>query len=477
MKNSTSRSSERGIALVVVLLMMAILSGLATGFALTGQIEGQMSQNEVYHAGARAAAEAGLNRAIARLVAFHDDVDLLAGDDLAVDNEDFDADVNDDNGSLSEWFGAGPYALDAEGRYTYEVQLLDDDHPLIHTSALSEAQLSGMFETAGTPFSDENNKIVLRAIGYGPSGTVVRLARMLEIESSGGAPTTQTRLSNPAILVNGDFEMNGNVTVTGLSGNVHANGNLRKTGTSGRISGAADATGTFEAEGNFVATGGQGGGREAITVPAFSASNYENLANYKLTSGGAVQTKVGGVWTNCGGTNPCPSTGWTWSPGSGTTPGTWSSSKEPLEATYYIDANVDIGPTQGSDHRAVSVIATGSINVHGNAKMVPHTNAELKQFVTDGDLKMDNGSDFASESSSVEGYILVRGQFDGGGNIEFRGRVVVRNETNSSTLVTSNRIHGSVTFTYDGTLPQISTTVVVTGTPTRTYNVVGWLEQ
>jgi type II secretory pathway component PulK len=57
-------SSERGIALIVVLLLMAVLSGLATGFAMTGQVEVQMGTNEVYYAGARAAAEAGLNRAI-----------------------------------------------------------------------------------------------------------------------------------------------------------------------------------------------------------------------------------------------------------------------------------------------------------------------------------------------------------------------------------------------------------------------------
>ena len=30
--------SERGIALVVVLLLMAVLSGLATGFAMNGKV-------------------------------------------------------------------------------------------------------------------------------------------------------------------------------------------------------------------------------------------------------------------------------------------------------------------------------------------------------------------------------------------------------------------------------------------------------
>ena len=38
--------SERGIALVVVLLLMAVLSGLATGFAMNGQVESAMAVNE-----------------------------------------------------------------------------------------------------------------------------------------------------------------------------------------------------------------------------------------------------------------------------------------------------------------------------------------------------------------------------------------------------------------------------------------------
>ena len=41
-------TSERGIALVVVLLLMAVLSGLATGFAMNGNVEATMARNEVY---------------------------------------------------------------------------------------------------------------------------------------------------------------------------------------------------------------------------------------------------------------------------------------------------------------------------------------------------------------------------------------------------------------------------------------------
>src|SRR5687767_15663841 len=76
--------SEKGIALVVVLLLMAVLSGLATGFAMNGKTEVAMAVNEVYYAGARAAAEAGMNRAIATLRVDNTE-NLLAGPDRVLD--------------------------------------------------------------------------------------------------------------------------------------------------------------------------------------------------------------------------------------------------------------------------------------------------------------------------------------------------------------------------------------------------------
>src|SRR5215213_4298333 len=84
-------SGEHGIALNVVLLLMAVLSGLATGFAMTGQIEVQMGTNEVYYAGARAAAEAGLNRAIVEVIN-DSTTNLLAGQDGLVSEKPRDAD-------------------------------------------------------------------------------------------------------------------------------------------------------------------------------------------------------------------------------------------------------------------------------------------------------------------------------------------------------------------------------------------------
>ncbi|MEO7157128.1 MAG: hypothetical protein ABI039_06180 [Vicinamibacterales bacterium] len=467
MNSCKHRASERGIALIVVLLLMAVLSGLATGFAMTGQTEVQMATNEVYFAGARAAAEAGLNRAIVKIVS-DTTTNWIAGVDGAVDPN-AGAAVNADNGSLAFKFGGanGPFFVDSANRYSYQVQILDDDDPLLYDSDIS-GRLADMGEN-GLTYSNINKFVVLRSTGRGPKGTVVQLARIIESNVSTAPPSTNPS-TNPAILVNGDFEMNGTITVTGTAGSVHANGNLSKTGTSGTVSGSATATGTFSEVGNFVATGGQGGGRSTLTMPAVHASDYLGIADYKLTAAGTVQTLSGGVWSDCT-TSACKSTDWTFSSG------TWSSGKNPASATYYVEGDVSIGATQGSGNKAVSVIATGSIAVQsGSAKLTPE-NEQRIQFVADGDVQIVNGSDLDAPYN-VDGEIRVRGQFEAGGNMEFQGRVLVEDVQGVGNLVANgaNRIHGSVRFTYNGTLGEL-TAVPVVGAPTYTNNVIGWLEQ
>lgn len=471
-------ASERGIALIVVLLLMAVLSGLATGFALTGQTEVAMATNEVYFAGARAAAEAGLNRSLVEIFA-DTSTNWLAGADGLVDAATPSATVNTDNGSLFFLLGAGPYYVDSANRYSYEVQILDDDNDLLYETPLTTTQLAAMGEADNSDYVNQNQRVVLRAIGYGPNGTTVRIARIIEsLATTSTSTTTVSSLANPAILVNGDFEMNGNITVMGTSGNVHANGNLSKTGESGTITGSATASGTYS--GAVVATGATGGGRPTINVPAINASDYMHIATYKLTvvgGVGVVQTQSGGVWSTCT-TSACKGTGWTYSGG------TWSSGKSPTAATYYVEGNVDIGNTSGSDNRQVSVIATGDINVQGgSAELTPGLGndgtAHGIQFVADGDVEIVNGSDL-DDPTSVEGKIFVRGQFEAGGNMEFQGRVMVQDVQGVGNLVADggNRIHGSVRFTYNGTLGATFTEVqTVTGATTYVNNVSGWMEQ
>src|SRR5688500_4282758 len=116
--------SENGVALIIVLLLLAVMAGLTTGLTLNGQTEIAMAHNETYYAGARAAAEAGMNRAVEQIIA-STDIDLLAIPTVP--------DI-----------GNGPFDLTDE--YSYRYEILDDDDPSLYPVALTGDQLAAMGE-------------------------------------------------------------------------------------------------------------------------------------------------------------------------------------------------------------------------------------------------------------------------------------------------------------------------------------------
>jgi len=468
-------SSERGIALIVVLLLMAVLSGLATGFALTGQVESQMGQNEVYFAGARAAAEAGMNRAIVKVVA-DTTHDLLAGPDFTLDPLNPTASVNADNGSLSFLLGgSGPFPVDANGQYTYTVQVLDDDDTSLYQTALTSAQLTQMNEN-GNQNANSNDRLILKVTGFGPKGTTVTIKRILETVDHTATATTTTSLANPAILVNGDLDISGSIAVMGTSGSVHANGNLTISGNAATVTQNATATGTFTANQNWHSGGAQGGGRSTVQVPDVHASDYIQYADYKLTSTGAIQTRQGGVWTNCS-SGPCNSTGWSWNASTG-----WSIAGNTAgSGTYYVEGNATVsgspnggGNGNNATNLALSIIATGDIRITGTPKFTPENSAKI-EFVTDKDLVRAGNSDL-DDPTSVEGQIMVREQVSIHGNPEFQGRILVENATDTGGI-SSSEIPGNPTITYNGTLGAIATTTTTPGSITYVNNVHGWIEE
>ena len=58
---NTSVRSEKGIALVIVLLLLAVMMGLTTGMTLNGQTDIAMASNELNYAGARGDGSTALN--------------------------------------------------------------------------------------------------------------------------------------------------------------------------------------------------------------------------------------------------------------------------------------------------------------------------------------------------------------------------------------------------------------------------------
>src|SRR6185436_13913143 len=203
--------SEKGIALIIVLLLLAVMAGLTTGLSLSSQTEIAMAHNETYYAGARAAAEAGLNRAT-ELIQNTTNPDYVLLNLLVTKSV--------------PGIGNGPFVLTNE--YSYSFEILDDDDPALYNGVALTGpkttvgtQLNAMNEN-GDPNDDDNMRMILRATATGPHGTSVTIARVLEQVAFPDLPETTT--INPAILVNGNLDLNGNsLVVNGTQGNVHAN--------------------------------------------------------------------------------------------------------------------------------------------------------------------------------------------------------------------------------------------------------------
>jgi Tfp pilus assembly protein PilX len=477
-ESSNSVRSEKGMALITVLLLLAVVSALTTALAMSGQTEVAMASNEVYYAGARAAAEAGLNRAAEHL----NDVatlNLLAG-------ADGNPNATADNGIVPT-IGNGPFTL--TNQYTYTLQIVDDDNPALYVNTLTAAQLVQMNEQSpANPNVSQNNMLILRATGLGPRNTRVIVQRVINVTTIPNITNTPVQTqSNPAILVNGDLSISGSMVVGGSQGNVHANGNVTGSGGSYDVTGNLTATGSFY--GDVHADGLAAPNMPAVAVPEIKAADYKNLADFILPAGGGtpIDNLAPGGPATCGtgSARACPS-GWTHSGG------VWSASgKMPTSATYYVEGAVSVDGTGTSAMTSLSIIAEGNITLTGNGKYRPANTSGI-QFVTNGDFQL-GGTVNADDTINMDGQILVREQMDIYGNSAFQGRVIVENRDSASNVynaatnvhgrrgadaITANTLRGNMTVTYNGGLGEITTTNVipVAGAPTYTNNVSGWIE-
>jgi hypothetical protein len=467
--------SEKGVALIIVLLLLAVMAGLTTGLTLNGQTEIAMAHNETYYAAARAAAEAGMNRATEQIIG-DTTTDLIANP--TVPN-----------------IGNGPFALNDD--YSYRFELLDDDDPALYggvalTGPGAGTQLGAMNEN-GDPNLDQNSRMIVRSIATGPRGTTVTVARILMRDTIAGFPGMYL---NPAILVNGNLGLDGNsLVVNGKEGNIHANGDISGGDTSVMGTGiTGNVTATGEISDNIDPGGLKAGGMPVMPVPEIKAEDYLGMATHKLTSGGAmlVRTAPGipGTWAACTGSGAlkCP-TEWTYS----STTNTWSAdgampTSGVTKSTYYVEGNAEVhGTGKSTGFTEISIIAEGSLKITGNGKFKPGNDSKI-QFVTNGDFELGGTAD-ADDPLDMDGQIMVREQMHIYGNSKFQGRVMVEDRDGAanacsvsavagcrrgSSKLSDNNLSGNMTVTYNGQLGGID----VPEAPTTYTNVIsGWMEQ
>lgn len=433
------------MALLGVLLILFLVTGLIAGLTVSGQTEIKIASNYEAQAKAQMAAEAGLNHAVAVTIAYLNNYqangfatpkDAMTRLYRGPDNNTGTTATDADNGSLVNLgIPTEPATTALTTDTTYRARVFDEDDPN-RGLTLSAADRTRIGETTANAYSETNSKLVVRAIGNGPGNTTVMLEAILGVTV--GA----------AILVNGNLDISGNPDILGSAGGVHANGNLSISGNP-TVSQNCTASGTYSASGNPTCGGTTGGGQPAVPVPSVQASAHLAEADYILNTNDTITNQAGTVL--CSG-NACDAAyGWKLSGGK------WDSGGNNMaNGTFYVRGSAKISGNAGSaaTPKQVTIISEGTIEISGNPWFVPDTNPNAGNtllFLADGDLVL-NGN-FNQGATSPEVQILVREQLKISGGPSIRGQIIVENAASVFNDVTGNStISGNFTNTYNGSV-------------------------
>jgi hypothetical protein len=461
-----SIKSEDGFALVFVLLALLIVSGVGAAMVTSGKTEVIVSVNHERAAQARAAADAGLTHGISLTIEYlrnwqaNGFVDVKAAMTALLRGPDGNAGTVADNGSLAAMPGI-PLAngipmpparivLSAAAGTSYEVFVMDEDDA---ARGLSGADHARILED-GTPTTDANEKLIVRATGYAGGGTVTTLE------------ATISRFMLPAIVTNDNLTISGNPTITGSNGSVHSNANLAISG-SPEIAENATATGTYTTGGNPDIGGQSGGGRTMLPIPPVIVAALRPQADFILESDGHITNQDGTPACDAsapGAGDACEAAfGWVYG-GMAGGKAQWRivrNDADPPDATFYVEGDARITGSPGSEVNPViiSIIAEGDIEISGNPDMRPWE-PEL-MLVTNGDLLITGALE---QPITFEGQILVHEQLHIAGHPSLSGQIIVENAPSVSNLVLFNEISGNPTITYNGLVG------------TNTFHVSGWRE-
>jgi len=346
--------NERGVALVVVLIMLAVMTMIGLGITGVGMIANTVTVNARETSNALAIADAGMAHA-RRILMWQEwptpNVFLQNAGGVACDGDEL---SQAPAVTLPTGFPAGagdfiPAAGRAFGGGSYRVLVCDD-------TVTDVDPVSGNLDL--DPNVDVNRRILVRAIGLGANGATATVEQVF-------GP-----IDLPAVIVNGNVRATGNPRFTGAAGAIHGNGNLE-------VAGNACAQAYFSAVGTLPVTGNSAGGGAACTtaaldtrpdsaplnVPVIAPDTYKAQADYWLESDGTCTVVATGLQVACAGL------GWSYNAGSSM----WSGGSSIVQGTYWVNGNVNISGSPGSAlvPLPLTILARGHVDVTGNARTRP----------------------------------------------------------------------------------------------------------
>ena len=188
-------SRQRGVALLITLIALAILTVLGLAITTTGRIAFMISENEEEAIEAGYIAEAGLNHARELIIAMSisDYTSLLTGgsvDNTGCTADELDSAATDPIPQAGYNFGGGSYVVSGVRR-----RRCDSD-----TDA------------------DSNGSVRVLSVGTGADGATASVELLLGTEDL------------PAVLVDGNLRIGSATKIMGAGGSVHTNGNIHLNG-------------------------------------------------------------------------------------------------------------------------------------------------------------------------------------------------------------------------------------------------------
>jgi len=468
---------ESGVALVMALLGVVILSGLAVVFVGRATTETRAAAFSQNHESAIHVAEAATDQLIATIAADPDHVTKdRAGAVIELPSTLADEDAE------SEW------ALD-----------------LLRTGRIRDADLASVSDGwlgrnvegeayAVRPLSDELDDKgerlpadVIYAVSAVPSFDHPRAAfRVLKLQVAQAAYSPEF-----AFLTDGAFTFGGNAAIispgcdpanpdsAACIANVHTNQGYTQSGSSSVVQGSISTTAATCPAGSTALLGCTPGAEEQDIPEITARANYvPDDAVLTTDSSGDVEwfdlCPNGEVITSSPNTPPCVaehSDDVVWTSTGGNTryrgwrfqasQNEWQANSVEAGVFYVYHADASINGSSGTGQRSVSVIVerdpskplqSGSLSVEGNPKMQAAMEGLLLLAEADLDLNgTATAGDCGEDQPAYSGLMYAGEQFDTQGTVELRGAIIVADLRDDHNLVKRNNasVSGTMCLEFD----------------------------
>jgi hypothetical protein len=412
-------SRRRGVALPAALFGLVAVSVMAVGVYSMTDLQSKSVKNRESSARALMLAETGMVHAlhvVRDTLKNKDAIDYFKGSDRAFETADDYLLIGYNLSEAAQIPALGKNV--AEGNY--KVTIADDPN-----------------DGDADPRTDNNFRFTLNCTAVTTDGAKATLSAVVG------------NSMYPGVVTEGNLQINGDPEIVGKCGGAHANQVVIVSGNP-VVTNNISATSYVQLSGTVEDTSGNPVTplqfQPPLEIPEVFPADYCGTAEFTLNSNGTLFQKSTGLSFNI---NSTAKFGWK------------RSSSSPVmfdhdagtatNGTVCAYGNVKVGGNTGTaaNPMAMSIIATGSIQISGNPYLVPSSEDRI-MFLAGADVQISGNPD--AGAISYEGLIYATSQCKVSGNPVVHGQIVCKNKLDpagSVNIADVNQISGDPKITYN----------------------------